>query len=134
MGTIAQRDLYKLIDEANGRANASSSLRSRIRAASTPQQRGAKMLFFEMHSRGNGWGGCIEAEVWAEARDAQRSARSALHHFSLTAEEASEEGMVCAVRWIFLSTFGSRNGQLLLQLHWLIPARGAGEPFQNRER
>ena len=40
-------------------------------------------------------GGCIEAEVWAEAREAMRSGRSALHHFSLTAEEASEEGMVC---------------------------------------
>ena len=40
-------------------------------------------------------GGCIEAEVWAEAREALRSKQPALHHFSLTAEEASEEGMVC---------------------------------------
>jgi xanthine/CO dehydrogenase XdhC/CoxF family maturation factor len=63
---------------------------------STPQQRGAKMLFFENGNvAGTVGGGCIEAEVWAEAREILRSGRSALHHFSLTAESASEEGMVC---------------------------------------
>ena len=63
---------------------------------STPQQRGAKMVFFENGTTtGTVGGGCIEAEVWAEAREAMRSGTSALHHFSLTAEEASEEGMVC---------------------------------------
>ena len=36
-----------------------------------------------------------EAEVWAEAKAAMRSGESRLHHFSLTADEASEEGMVC---------------------------------------
>ena len=63
---------------------------------STPQQRGAKMVFFANGTTaGTVGGGCIEAEVWAEAQDAMRSGTSALHHFSLTAEEASEEGMVC---------------------------------------
>jgi xanthine dehydrogenase accessory factor len=63
---------------------------------STPQQRGAKMLFFEDGAvAGTVGGGCIEAEVWAEARETLRSGKSALHHFSLTAESASEEGMVC---------------------------------------
>jgi xanthine dehydrogenase accessory factor len=63
---------------------------------STPQQRGAKMLFFENGAvAGTVGGGCIEAEVWAEARETLRSGKSALHHFSLTAESASEEGMVC---------------------------------------
>ena len=63
---------------------------------STPQRRGAKMLFFEGgQTAGTVGGGCIEAEVWAEAREALRTGRSALHRFSLTADEASEEGMVC---------------------------------------
>ncbi len=63
---------------------------------STPQQRGAKMLFFANGGvAGTVGGGCIEAEVWAEARETLRSGKSALHHFSLTAENASEEGMVC---------------------------------------
>jgi xanthine dehydrogenase accessory factor len=96
MGTIAQVDLYRLIGEAydhGGRIAVATVARTR---GSTPQQRGAKMIFFENgESAGTVGGGCIEAEVWAEARQALRSGKSALHHFSLTAEEASEEGMVC---------------------------------------
>jgi xanthine dehydrogenase accessory factor len=54
------------------------------------------MLFLEDGGiAGTVGGGCIEAEVWAEAREALRTGKSALHHFSLTAEDASEEGMVC---------------------------------------
>lgn len=63
---------------------------------STPQRRGAKMLFFQNGDvAGTVGGGCIEAEVWASARDAMRTGKSQLHHYSLTADEASEEGMVC---------------------------------------
>ena len=63
---------------------------------STPQRRGAKMLFFKSGEvAGTVGGGCIEAEVWATAREAIRTGKSELHHYSLTADEASEEGMVC---------------------------------------
>jgi xanthine dehydrogenase accessory factor len=37
----------------------------------------------------------VEAEVWAEAREALHKGEPGLHHFALTADEASEEGMVC---------------------------------------
>jgi xanthine dehydrogenase accessory factor len=37
----------------------------------------------------------VEAEVWAEAREAMDKGEAGLHHFALTADEASEEGMVC---------------------------------------
>ena len=75
---------------------------------STPQRRGAKMLFFEGGpTAGTVGGGCVEAEVWAEAREALRTGRAALHRFSLTAEEASEEGMVCGgAMEIFLDVWG----------------------------
>ena len=55
------------------------------------------MLFFENGAvAGTVGGGCIEAEVWAEAREALHGGTdSALHHFTLTADEASDEGMVC---------------------------------------
>ena len=54
------------------------------------------MLFFENGDvAGTVGGGCIEAEVWAEAREAMRTGAPGLHRFSLTADEASEEGMVC---------------------------------------
>src|SRR6187401_1417744 len=96
MSTIPQRDLYRLINGASDRGERVVVATVAHTRGSTPQQRGAKMLFFEDGTAaGTVGGGCIEAEVWAEARDAMRSAKSALHHFSLTAEEASEEGMVC---------------------------------------
>ena len=96
MPTIAQFELYRLIDEATTRGERVVVATVAHTRGSTPQQRGAKMLFFESGEvAGTVGGGCIEAEVWAEARDAMRSGKSALHHFSLTAEEASEEGMVC---------------------------------------
>src|SRR5512141_1504038 len=96
MPTIPQRELYRLIDEANERGERVVVATVAHTRGSTPQQRGAKMLFFQSGEvAGTVGGGCIEAEVWAEAREALRSGKSALHHFSLTAEEASEEGMVC---------------------------------------
>jgi xanthine dehydrogenase accessory factor len=96
MGTIAQYELYRLIDEASARGERVVVATVAHTRGSTPQRRGAKMLFFESgESAGTVGGGCVEAEVWAEARDAMRSGESGLHHFSLTADEASEEGMVC---------------------------------------
>jgi xanthine dehydrogenase accessory factor len=96
MGTIAQHDLYHLIDEATGRGERVVVATVAHTRGSTPQRRGAKMLFFESgETAGTVGGGCVEAEVWAEAREALRAGIPALHHFSLTADEASEEGMVC---------------------------------------
>lgn len=96
MGTIAQADLYRAVSAAKTRGERVVVATVAHTRGSTPQQRGAKMLFFENGEvAGTVGGGCIEAEVWAEAREALRSGKSALHHFSLTAEEASEEGMVC---------------------------------------
>jgi len=96
MGTIAQRDLYCLINDAGARGERVVVATVAHTRGSTPQQCGAKMLFFQNGEvAGTVGGGCIEAEVWAEARVAMHSGKSALHHFSLTAEEASEEGMVC---------------------------------------
>jgi len=96
MGTITQRDTYRLISEANKRGDRVVIATVADTRGSTPQRRGAKMLFFENgETAGTVGGGCVEAEVWAEARAAMRSGQSKLHHFALTAEEASEEGMVC---------------------------------------
>ena len=96
MSTISQPDLYRLISEANERGERVVLATVAHTRGSTPQRRGAKMLFFENgKTAGTVGGGCVEAEVWAEAREAMRSGEPALHHFSLTADEASEEGMVC---------------------------------------
>lgn len=96
MGTIAQDELYRLIDQANLRNERVVVATVAHTRGSTPQRRGAKMLFFQNgETAGTVGGGCVEAEVWAEARETMRSGKPALHHFSLTADEASEEGMVC---------------------------------------
>ena len=96
MSTIPQRDLYRLISDAAERGERVVVATVAHTRGSTPQQRGAKMLFFQNGEvAGTVGGGCIEAEVWAEAKEAMRSGKSELHHFSLTADEASEEGMVC---------------------------------------
>jgi xanthine dehydrogenase accessory factor len=96
MATLAQRDLYRMISAANARGERVVVATVAETRGSTPQRRGAKMLFFEGgETAGTVGGGCVEAEVWAEAREALRSGKSGLHHFTLTADEASEEGMVC---------------------------------------
>lgn len=108
MGTITPRDLYRLVGEAAERGERVVVATVAHTRGSTPQQRGAKMLFFENgEAAGTVGGGCVEAEVWAEAREAMRSGKSALHQFSLTAEEASEEGMVCGgTMEIFIDVIG----------------------------
>jgi len=96
MGTIAQHELYELIDQANRRGERVVVATVAHTRGSTPQRRGAKMLFFQNgETAGTVGGGCVEAEVWAEARETMRDGKPALHRFSLTADEASEEGMVC---------------------------------------
>ncbi len=96
MGTISQLELYRLIAAASARGERVVVATVADTRGSTPQRRGAKMLFFEGGATaGTVGGGCVEAEVWAEAREALRTGASELHKFSLTADEASEEGMVC---------------------------------------
>jgi xanthine dehydrogenase accessory factor len=94
--TLLPCDLYRLLDEASERAERVVMATVAHTRGSTPQRRGAKMLFFKSGEvAGTVGGGCIEAEVWAAAREAIRTGKSELHHYALTADEASEEGMVC---------------------------------------
>jgi xanthine dehydrogenase accessory factor len=108
MPTIPQRDLYRMINDAEERGERVVVATVAHTRGSTPQQRGAKMLFFQNGEvAGTVGGGCIEAEVWSEAQAALRSGKSELHHFSLTADEASEEGMVCGgTMEIFIEVVG----------------------------
>jgi len=63
---------------------------------STPQQTGAKMVIFDDGSFiGTVGGGCVEADIWAEARDVLRTGKTDVYHFNLNDEYADAEGMVC---------------------------------------
>ncbi len=63
---------------------------------STPQQEGAKMVVFDDGSFiGTVGGGCVEADIWAEAREVLRSGRTGIFHFNLADDFEDDEGMVC---------------------------------------
>jgi xanthine dehydrogenase accessory factor len=63
---------------------------------STPREIGAKMLILEDGKfLGSVGGGCMEAEVWQEARKVMVEERPKTIHLDLTGKEAEEGGMVC---------------------------------------
>src|SRR5215468_7882535 len=63
---------------------------------STPQQEGAKMVVFDDGSFiGTVGGGCVEADIWAEAREVLRSGKAGIFHFNLAGDFEDDEGMVC---------------------------------------
>ncbi len=68
-------------------------------AGSTPQRTGAKLLVYEDgRMLGTVGGGCVEADVWAEAREALRENKPRLCKFTLRDNPdvpPDEEGMVC---------------------------------------
>ena len=63
---------------------------------STPQQVGAKMVIFDDGTFiGTVGGGCVEADIWAEAREVLRTGTSDVYRFNLNDEYEDAEGMVC---------------------------------------
>lgn len=96
MGTIAQNELYNILNatiEKNERVAVATIADTK---GSTPQSRGAKMIIFEDgRTRGTVGGGWVEAEVYVKAKEALETNQPALHRFDLTSDEASKAGMVC---------------------------------------
>jgi xanthine dehydrogenase accessory factor len=99
MSLLSQQEVYDEIAGAR-RANRKIAVATIVSASgSTPQRTGAKLLIFEDgRMMGTVGGGCVEADVWAEAREALEENASRLRRFSLRDDpDASpeEEGMVC---------------------------------------
>ena len=62
----------------------------------TPQRAGAKLVVFEDGSFiGTVGGGCVEADIWAEAREVLRTGEAGIFHFNLAGDFEDDEGMVC---------------------------------------
>lgn len=78
-----------------------------------PQGEGAKLLLLgDGAIFGTIGGGCVEAEVVAEAREILRERRSRLFRFDLSGDLAKDEGMVCGgVMEIFIEFFGGEPAQ-----------------------
>ena len=63
---------------------------------STPQKPGARMVIFaDGKMLGTIGGGCIEAEVWAEARRLMKQGESGLREFVLADDPDQPGGDVC---------------------------------------
>jgi xanthine dehydrogenase accessory factor len=78
---------------------------------STPQQTGAKMVIFDDGSFiGTVGGGCVEADIWADARDVLRTGKTDIYHFNLNDEYADAEGMVCGGQMDVLIERWTGNG------------------------
>ncbi len=82
-------------------------------AGSTPQRTGAKLVVYEDGSMfGTVGGGCVEADVWAEAREALSENRSRLCRFTLRDDPdvpPDEEGMICGGEMeVFIEVWGGK--------------------------
>lgn len=66
------------------------------RVGSAPRGVGAKYLIREDGtSLGSIGGGCVEAEVWQEAREVIKKGEGGVLHFKLTAEQLAQGGLIC---------------------------------------
>lgn len=85
-------EMKRRLDEGS-RAAMATVVKTR---GSTPQQVGAKMVIFDDGSFiGTVGGGCVEADIWAEAREVLNSGKTDIYHFDLNDEYEDSEGMVC---------------------------------------
>jgi xanthine dehydrogenase accessory factor len=93
---MAPADFYRRVAQANARGERVVVATVAHTQGSTPQRSGAKMVFFESGEiAGTVGGGSVEAEVGTRARETFRTGQCGLHRFSLMADEASDDAMLC---------------------------------------
>lgn len=99
MSMLTQREVYEEITRAQSENKKIAVATIVTASGSTPQRTGAKLLVFEDGKMmGTVGGGCVEADVWAEAREAMAENSPRLCRFSLRDNPdlpPDEEGMVC---------------------------------------
>lgn len=89
-------DIYEEIIQlrANGEKAALATIVSS--QGSTPRKDFAKMLIkYDGTFLGSVGGGCVEAEVWQEARKVMDNEQPKLLHFRLTEKDMEESGLIC---------------------------------------
>ncbi len=89
-------DLYSIIDDylEKGSGGALATIVKKLGAA--PREEGAKMLVGgDGKFYGTVGGGCIEAEVWQEARKVIKTGMAKLLHYTMDGRQLEDEGMIC---------------------------------------
>lgn len=99
MSLLTQGQVYAEITKAQAEQRKLAVATIVTTAGSTPQRTGAKLLVYEDgRMLGTVGGGCVEADVWAEAREAMHERKPRLCKFTLRDNPdvpPDEEGMVC---------------------------------------
>ncbi|MBI1761870.1 MAG: XdhC family protein [Acidobacteria bacterium] len=99
MGLLTLNEVYNEVAKANATAKKLAVAAIVTTSGSTPQRTGAKLLVYEDgRMLGTVGGGCVEADVWAEAREALQENAARLCQFTLRDNPdvpPDEEGMVC---------------------------------------
>lgn len=99
MGLLTQSEVYDEIRRAQGEGERLAVATIITTSGSTPQRTGAKLLVYaDGRMLGTVGGGCVEADVWAEARAALDENRPRLCRFTLRDAPdvpPDEEGMIC---------------------------------------
>ncbi|HON01403.1 MAG TPA: XdhC/CoxI family protein, partial [Acidobacteriota bacterium] len=135
------------IRRAGGRAVLATIVR---RTGSAPRKDAAKMLIRDDGSiLGSVGGGCVEGEVWQQAREVLRTGQPRLSRFELNADNAAEDGLICGgIVEIFLEPIMSdprlvilgagHLGQALAEIGHLVGFQVVvyddREQYANRER
>lgn len=89
-------DIYRALVEAAGRGEAAALVTVVATSGSTPQRVGAKMIVFaDGRIAGTIGGGCYEHDAAIKAREALKTGRPELLHYTLADELAAETGLVC---------------------------------------
>ena len=86
-------EMKKRLDQGAKAAAMATVIKTR---GSTPQRAGAKLVVFDDGSFiGTVGGGCVEADIFAEAREVLRTGEAGIFHFNLAGDFEDDEGMVC---------------------------------------
>ena len=89
-------DLYSIVDDylEKGSGGALATIVKKLGAA--PREEGAKMFVgSDGKFYGTVGGGCIEAEVWQEARKVIKTGAAKLLHYTMDGRQLEDEGMIC---------------------------------------
>lgn len=99
MSLLTQTEVYDEIAKAQATGKKVAVATIITTSGSTPQRTGAKLLVYDDGKMlGTVGGGCVEADVWAEAREALEDRKSRLCHFTLRDNPdvpPDQEGMIC---------------------------------------
>jgi xanthine dehydrogenase accessory factor len=108
---IPTQQLYEKVSEALSQGEPVVVATVVETMGSTPQRSGAKLIVLQDGRMiGTVGGGCVEAEVWAQAREVLRRGQSGLFTFHLTDDPEKDDGDVCGgTMKIFLDLWSPKH-------------------------